>query len=96
MFLNFHGSMANCYRCGRAIEDDLRIRRRVKTGEWVRRRYPKSSVSHVQSTFGMRIVCKWCAGQIDRQELRVAFRGHMAALIALATLMVALLLRGFV
>lgn len=75
--------MANCYHCGQEIEDGRQLRRRVKTGEWVRRRYPKTSVSHVQTSFGMRLVCKWCARQIDRREWRTTILGHLTVLIAL-------------
>ena len=84
--------MANCYRCGSKIEDGRQLRRRVKTGEWVRRRYPKISVSHVQTSFGMRVVCKWCASQIDRQEFRQAFKGHLGVVAALVGLVLFILL----
>lgn len=86
------GSMANCYQCGRKIEDGRHIRRRVKTGEWLRKRYPQTSVSHVQTSYGMRIVCKWCARQIDRREWRTAFLGHLSVLLALVGLVLALVL----
>ncbi|MBS1722996.1 MAG: hypothetical protein JSS66_08600 [Armatimonadetes bacterium] len=84
--------MATCYRCGRKIEDRRQLRRRVKTGEWVRRRYPKTSVSHTQAHFGMRIVCKWCAGQIDRSELRQRLHSDIAVLVALVLLVIAMLI----
>lgn len=84
--------MANCYHCGRQIEEKLRIRRRVKTGEWLRRRYPKTSVSHVQTSYGMRIVCKWCARQIDVREWRTAILGHVTVLLALFGMVLAVLL----
>lgn len=82
--------MANCYRCGRKIEVGRQIRRRVKTGEWIRRRYPKTSVSLTQHSFGMRIVCKWCAGQIDRAEFKQRLQSDIAVLVALVLLVVAM------
>jgi len=83
--------MANCYRCGRRIEDGRHLRRRVKTGEWLRRRYPKTNVSHVQISYGMRIVCKWCAGQIDRRDWRRAMMEHLTVVVAIVGLVLAIL-----
>ncbi len=88
----YFGHVANCYRCGCKVEDGRQFRRRVKTGEWVRRRYPKTSVSHIQTSFGMRIVCKWCARQIDRQEWRRGLMGHLSVIFALVGLLLAGLL----
>lgn len=89
---SFDETMANCYICGRKIENGRHLRRRVKTGEWLRRRYPKTSVSHFQITYGMRITCKWCIRQIDRSEWRAAVIGHLTVVFALVGLMLALLI----
>lgn len=78
-----------CYLCGQRIVRGRQLRRRVKTGEWVRRRYAQSRVSHVQTSFGMRIVCGWCARRIDRQDLRSAWQGHLSVVLALLGMLLA-------
>lgn len=65
--------MANCYICGRPLnESRYRLRRRVKTGEWVRRDYRSGKPSSVQNRYGSRIVCQGCAKWIDARDLRSA------------------------
>lgn len=80
--------MANCYKCGRKLKEDRHLRRRVKTGEWHRKRYSPSRVSHAQVSYGMRIVCKSCAKQIERQEWRSSLAGHASVVLALLVLLV--------
>jgi len=73
--------MAKCYVCGNSIDPKSRqMRRRVKTGEWIRRRYPNSWVSHTQSSYGMRVVCRWCANRIDLKDWRYSLRRDLAVL----------------
>ncbi|MBA4293202.1 hypothetical protein C0431_09545 [bacterium] len=65
--------MANCYICGRPLnESRTRLRRNVKTGEWVRRDYRTGKPMSVQKRFGTRIVCQGCAKWIDARDLRSA------------------------
>ena len=65
--------MANCYICGRPLnESRRRLRRRVKTGEWVRNDYRSGKPSSVQNRFGPRIVCQGCAKRIDARDVRSA------------------------
>jgi predicted nucleic acid-binding Zn ribbon protein len=67
--MGYAGDMANCYVCGRPIpKDHPHLRRKVKTGEWARRRYPKRTVSSVNIHYGIRIVCPDCARRIDRER----------------------------
>jgi len=65
--------MANCYICGRPLnESRTRFRRHVKTGEWVRSDYRYGKPSSIQKRFGSRIVCKGCAKRIDARDFRSA------------------------
>jgi hypothetical protein len=65
--------MANCYICGRPLnESRYRLRRRVKTGEWIRRDYRSGKSSSVQNRYGSRIVCQGCAKWVDAHDLRSA------------------------
>lgn len=86
----YASGMANCYLCG-CTTNGRQLRRRVKTGEFVRRRYPTTSVSHIQVSYGMRIVCPLCAKRLDRWELRLAWMGHASMLVALAGLVLGVL-----
>lgn len=82
--------MANCYICGRPLnESRYRLRRRVKTGEWVRRDYRSGRPASVQNRYGARIVCQGCAKWIDARDMRSAQRQWIqigAFLIVLFTL----------
>jgi hypothetical protein len=64
-------SMATCYRCGRPIPStEFKMRRKVKTGERISRRYPNPNISALHITWGIRLVCLPCAHAIDREEAR--------------------------
>lgn len=81
--------MANCYICGRPLnESRYRLRRRVKTGEWVRRDYRSGKPSSVQNRYGSRIVCQGCAKWIDARDLRGARWQWIQLLVALVVLLV--------
>ena len=67
-------------------------RRKVKTGEWVRRRYPKRTVSGLNVHFGLRIVCNKCAKQIDLEYRRGELFEWLKILVALAVLFIVLLI----
>ena len=85
--------MANCYRCGRPILDTrYHLRRRLRTGDWERRRYlrPKSRV--VETRYGMRVVCTRCAHILDRQAYRLTTEGHWQVIVALIVLFIVLAL----
>lgn len=85
--------MANCYRCGRPIEETRHhLRRRVKTGGYERRRYGRGRIDTIQTHFGMRVVCSKCAHAIDRQEYRLRIEGHLQVIVALIILVIVLLL----
>lgn len=86
--------MAHCYLCGRQIiETKQQARRRVQTGEWIRRRYPKPRAHEVQTHYGMRIVCRSCAKRLDRQQLRDAALGNLIVFVALAILFALLIVQ---
>lgn len=83
----------NCYICGRSIVDTkYKLRRKVKTGEFERRRYPHPKVSLVQSSYGMRIVCTRCAHALDQRIQRKALRDLAEIALASIALLIALLL----
>lgn len=84
--------MAHCYRCGCLIEGSRAYkRRRVKTGEWTRRRYPKQTIAAATTHYGWRIVCNRCARQIDLAYAKREFTEWMKLGIALIILFALLL-----
>jgi len=86
--------MANCYRCGRYFRpEELHLRRKVKTGERYRKQDKSGKVDLFQATYGMRIVCKFCAKQIDREEARRQLMQHAGSLLLLLALMLLFLLQ---
>lgn len=63
--------MSNCFLCGRPLTPGSRHpRRKVRTGEWARRRYPGGPASSVTVRFGMRVVCPRCRDVLDREARR--------------------------
>lgn len=65
--------MANCYLCGRPLnESRTRLRRRVKTGEWIRRSKRSGWADSVATRYGPRIVCLGCAHRLDARDFRSA------------------------
>lgn len=88
--------MAHCYICGRSIKDkSQQLRRKVKTGEWARKRYPKPRSQELQTHYGMRIVCKSCAKREDRLNVKQEFHRMIETLILVAFLaMVIILLKN--
>ena len=88
--------MATCYRCGRPIPSTgFKLRRKVKTGETIRRRYPNPNVSALQITYGIRLVCSSCARAIDREQARRELLQYVELGIALAALLALVLFRYF-
>jgi hypothetical protein len=86
--------MATCYRCGRPITpNSFRLRRKVKTGETIHRRYPNPNISALRTTFGIRVVCATCAHSIDRAEALRNWRQLLELLLALLVLVVFLAIR---
>jgi hypothetical protein len=79
--------MPNCFRCGRPLKDTkTRLRRKVRTGEWIRKGYGKSGVNAVQQHYGMRIVCAGCAAWIDMLEQRDARKQWIQMALAASVL----------
>ncbi len=92
-WLQLHVDM-NCYRCGRYFRPgELHLRRKVKTGERYRKQYKSNQVDMVQATYGMRIVCKFCAKQIDRDEARRLLMQHAGSVLLLLALVLLFLLQ---
>jgi len=88
--------MATCYRCGRPIPStDFKLRRKVKTGERISRRYPNPNISALHITYGVRLVCLPCAHVIDREEARKELLQYVELCAALLLLAIALFLRYF-
>jgi hypothetical protein len=91
-FLCLAVQMASCYRCGRKLTSKkFQPRRKVKTGEWVRRGFARQNVQAVQNHFGMRIVCPRCARQIDLENKRIELTEMAKLILALAVLFVVLI-----
>lgn len=62
--------MANCYLCGRQLnESRTRLRRRVKTGDWIRRDYRTGKPVATQYRYGSRIVCLGCSKRLDARNI---------------------------
>jgi hypothetical protein len=76
--------MATCYRCGRPISPhEFKLRRRVKTGERIARKYPNPSISSRHTIYGVRLVCAPCARALDWQARREDLRQYAELAIAL-------------
>ncbi len=66
-----NASMPNCYVCGRPLnESRYRLRRKVQTGEWVRRVYRRGGGMTVAKRYGSRVVCRGCASRLDMRNLQ--------------------------
>lgn len=74
-------------------ENEYHRRRKVKTGEFERRRYPNPKVSAVQVSYGMRIVCGSCARRLDREKVTKMWLEHLSVLVALVILFIVLLVQ---
>ncbi len=86
--------MATCYRCGWPIpSDQFKLRRKVKTGESIYRRYPNPNISALRTTYGIRLVCSPCARAIDREQARREWLMYLELALALLILAAALFLR---
>ena len=88
--------MPNCFVCGSPLKPGSRnLRRKVRTGEWLRRSRRDAPPTSVNVHFGMRVVCSWCARRIDREAARRELLQYaelgVAALVFLALLISRLL-----
>ena len=87
--------MPTCYRCGQPITTRERFRRKVKTGELLRRRFQTSKPSAVTTRFGMRMVCRDCAHTLDAEWRRHELVQYVELFIAIGLLLIVLLARFF-
>lgn len=63
--------MPNCYICGKPLrESRTRLRRTVKTGEWIRRNYTRDRADRRTVRFSSRVVCARCARKLDMRDER--------------------------
>ncbi len=86
--------MATCYRCGRPIPStEFKVRRRVQTGEWIRRRYPHPQINAFQIHYGIRVVCSQCARAIDWETAKREYLMWLELCGAIALLAAALFSR---
>ncbi|CAN5599292.1 hypothetical protein BH11ARM2_BH11ARM2_28840 [soil metagenome] len=86
--------MHNCLLCGRALKPASRhLRRKVRTGEWLRRKNKDSPPTSVNVHFGMRVVCPWCAKRIDRENARKELLQYAELGVALLALLLVVLAR---
>lgn len=86
--------MHHCFLCGRPIRPTAYVsRRKVRTGEWLRRAYRNGKVSSASTHFGKRVVCSGCAGRLDRQERLKHLLAYLPELVILAGAFLAFLLR---
>lgn len=87
--------MENCFACGRPMRSGVpHLRRKVKTGEIVRRY--RGRVSGVHQHFAVRVVCRKCAWRIDRDRFVKETLPQLLELgLALLVLLAALLSKLF-
>lgn len=82
----------HCYLCGSALDPEKRhLRRKVRTGEWLRRSYPSKKPVSTQFHAGFRVVCGRCARRIDLEECRkdrLMWLEFAAAVIFLAAMVI--------
>lgn len=86
--------MPNCYLCGRPLNEmRTRLRRKVMTGEWIRRSYLRGRVDRITHRYSSRIVCAGCAKYLDLRDLksdrwqRIQLRFWLALLLLAALLL---------
>lgn len=87
----------HCYLCGSLIDPEKRLlRRKVRTGEWLRRTYPSGRPVSAKYHTGYRVVCGRCAKRIDFEEGRkdrLMWLEFGAAVLFLAAMGIASLLQ---
>ena len=71
------------------------MRRKVKTGERISRRYPNPNINALQISYGIRLVCSACARAIDLEEARKEWLRYFELALALAVLAIALAMKLF-
>ena len=71
------------------------MRRKIKTGERISRRYPNPNVNALHISYGIRLVCSPCAKMIDREEARKELLKYVELGAALLLLAILLLYRYF-
>jgi len=69
------------------------MRRKVKTGERISRRYPNPNINALHISYGIRRVCSPCARTIDREEARKELLKYVELGIALVFLAALVLYR---
>lgn len=61
----------HCYLCGSAIDPEKRhLRRKVRTGERLRRSYKSGRPVSAMYSAGFRVVCPRCAKRVDAEEAK--------------------------
>lgn len=76
--------MAYCYLCGHHIEKGRHLRRKVRTGEYVSKHYHRKRLRTITTRLGWRIVCAWCARQVDNEGTRSERIEWITTAVALA------------
>ena len=92
---DIRGGMPTCYSCGKPITTHERFRRKVKTGEVLRRRFATSKPSAITTRFGMRTVCRDCAHKLDAEWRRHELVQYIELAIAIGLLLLVILARLF-
>lgn len=86
--------MNHCFLCGRPLKAGSALpRRKVRTGEWLRKTYRAKKVASVNVHFGVRIVCLRCAKRLDREAWIKEMKGHLPELLILLGVLLAILFR---
>jgi len=85
--------MATCYRCGRPISTSERVRRKVKTGEWMKRRFSSPKATSVTTRYGMRVVCSECAKVLDAPWTRHELLQYVELALAVGFIAAVILVR---
>lgn len=86
--------MARCFRCGQLIPSDKRhFRRRVRTGDRSRVVSSKGRSYETVTSFGMRVVCGRCAGQLDLQRRGETASDNLKLILSLLVLALVVIAR---
>jgi predicted nucleic acid-binding Zn ribbon protein len=86
--------MNHCFLCGRPLKAGSTLaRRKLRTGEWLRKSYRTKKVASVNVHYGERVVCRRCAARLDREARLKELNAYLPELVVILAMLLAILFR---
>ncbi len=86
--------MPNCYLCGKQFQSsDFQLRRKVRTGGSEYIRFGRDRAVSARTSYGMRVVCPFCAKKIDEAKRQEIVRENWKLIGAILLLFVVMVAR---